>query len=642
MKQVFKSLVPVTFLCMPLIGCLSTPPKESTPEVIDQSAVVQPGETATLPPLEIANLALARAADQSSPQREASLLTAVDALLRANQVERAATTFAMIPPDGVPPGLNNDYSLSKAALYLGQRKPAVSLDELNNLQAGRLSVGQQQRLYRERANAYAMLGNHLEDARNRIQLASLLSDSEAQRDNEKAIWAALNMLNDKVLISLNLAGPPDVLSGWMQLAYLAKRANVQPELFESQLRAWRTNYPDHPASQELLASLLESVNTPLLHPGRIAVLLPQQGPFAKAAAAIRDGLLAAYYANNNPQRSPLYFYNVNAGNVVSVYQRAVAQGAEVIIGPLDKTNISTLINNTELSVPTLALNYIDGDVTKPNLFQYGLSPENEARQVAEHIWYDGYSRGLAIYPEGEWGARVYHAFLQRWTELGGEILESKTYKPEGTDFGTPVKTLLNVDESEQRLKSLERITRTDISFEARRRQDAEFVFMAGFARQARQLRPQLKFYNAGDLPVYATSHVYTGSINRNQDRDMDGIIFGDMPWTLNRQASLANSSLSTSIQQLSIDTRNGYTRLYAFAIDIYDLVPLLPKLAKYNYERFNGLTGTLRIDADHQVRRELSWARFSLGVPKTIDKIFYGPTQVLPARQEQISSTLSQ
>ena len=87
-------------------------------------------------------------------------------------------------------------------------------------------------------------------------------------------------------------------------------------------------------------------------------------------------------------------------------------------------------------------------------------------------------------------------------------------KPEGTDFGTPVKTLLNVDESEQRLKSLERITRTDISFEARRRQDAEFVFMAGFARQARQLRPQLKFYNAGDLPVYATSHVYISGTHR--------------------------------------------------------------------------------------------------------------------------------
>jgi outer membrane PBP1 activator LpoA protein len=122
---------------------------------------------------------------------------------------------------------------------------------------------------------------------------------------------------------------------------------------------------------------------------------------------------------------------------------------------------------------------------------------------------------------------------------------------------------------------------------------------------------------------------------------MDGIVFGDMPWTLARQSILTNSPLSGTIQQLSLDTRSGYTRLYAFAIDIYNIIPQLTRLSKYNYERFDGLTGSLRIDAQHLVRRDLSWARFSLGVPKIIDKVFYGPTQVFPARQDQVSNAVS-
>jgi len=635
MIQALKFQFIALCICLPLIGCVTSSP---SPTPTPAAPTKVPVTDISLTPLQLANLAIARAAEQLSPLREASLLDAVDALLEAAVVERATVIFAQIDAGAVPPTLVTRYTLSKSDLLLSQRRPNDALAQLANLQEDSISLTEQKRLYRIRANAYERLGHHLEVARNRVSLYRFLNEDTERENNHAAIWQALTNLNDNALIDLNLAGPPDVLSGWMQLAYLSKRASVQPDLFPDQLRAWRSNYPQHPVSDEFITSLLQNIQTPLLVPGKIAVLLPSSGRFVKAADAIRQGLLAAYFANQSTDKSPLRFYSANSDNVVDAYRQAINEGAELIIGPLEKSAIQTLITNTTLTAPTLALNYVETAGELPeNLYQFGLSPENEARQVADHIWQQGYSRGVALYPEGDWGTRVYTAFLQRWNELGGEILETQTYQSQGKDFATPVKTLLNVDESEQRMKSLRRLAGTELGFESRRRQDAEFVFMSGFARQARQLRPQLRFYNASRLPVFATSHVFSGVTNRNLDRDMDGIVFGDMPWTLSDISDASQQSYQNSIRQLAPDTYRSYFRLYAFAIDVYQLVPRLVKLANYGYERLSGLTGTLRIDTNRQVQRELSWARFARGIPKSIEQVQFGPAQVLPARSDELS-----
>ncbi len=51
------------------------------------------------------------------------------------------------------------------------------------------------------------------------------------------------------------------------------------------------------------------------------------------------------------------------------------------------------------------------------------------------------------------------------------------------------------------------------------------VFLLSYPSKARQIMPLLKYYYAGDVPVYATSSVYTGGVNVMKDRDLNGIIF---------------------------------------------------------------------------------------------------------------------
>ena len=62
-----------------------------------------------------------------------------------------------------------------------------------------------------------------------------------------------------------------------------------------------------------------------------------------------------------------------------------------------------------------------------NLFQFGLSPEDEAKQIAQRAWFDGHNKAAMIYPEGNWGKRVAAAFKQHWEQLGGRVASEQHY-----------------------------------------------------------------------------------------------------------------------------------------------------------------------------------------------------------------------
>ena len=174
----------------------------------------------------------------------------------------------------------------------------------------------------------------------------------------------------------------------------------------------------------------------------------------------------------------------------------------------------------------------------------------------------------------------------------------------------PLRRLLNIDESENRARTLRATLQTDLKFEPRRRQDADFVFMAAFPRQARQIPPQLKFFYAGDLPIYATSHIYDGRPDPAKDRDLDGVNFTDMPWLLGEQTTPLRQAV-----EAAWPSAGGLRRLQALGADAYQLIPYLTLLRGSSYEEFAGATGRLTVGNDNRVRRTPLWARFSKGAP---------------------------
>ncbi|MCM3325096.1 penicillin-binding protein activator, partial [Cytobacillus kochii] len=140
----------------------------------------------------------------------------------------------------------------------------------------------------------------------------------------------------------------------------------------------------------------------------------------------------------------LSFYDASSSNLNTLYAQATLAGAQVVIGPLDKDKVSRLEQRDSVPLPTLALNYGTAPSNSAdNLFQYGLSAEDEARQVAKRAWLDGHRRAGMLVPDNAWGDRVADAFRDAWLEQGGSLAAVTRYDPEAS-VASAVRQLLNV------------------------------------------------------------------------------------------------------------------------------------------------------------------------------------------------------
>ncbi len=478
--------------------------------------------------------------------------------------------------------------------------------------------------HRLRANAYAGTGNHLEVARERVALAEFLLSPEERRENRRTLWDALSRLTATALQYAQLP-PPDPLGGWIALASINKRYVGEPQNFVQALTAWASAWPEHGAHLELIPELNRASEVAVISRQHVALLLPLTGPFATAAAAVREGFLSAWYEETFEARPVISLYDTHDKALPTLYAEAKAAGADFVVGPLRRERVQELANSPPLMLPTLALNYpaaggkmSDEGVLAPTpekLYLFSLSPEDEARQVAERAWFDGHGRAAILVPSGDWGSRVHASFSTAWTRLGGILIETQSYTSSAHDMSTPVAQLLNIDDSERRRRALQKLLGSELKYETRPREDIDFVFLAAYPAEARQLRPQLKFHHASRLPIYATSHSFSGISDPRLDRDLDGIRFGDMPWVLQS----GDYPLHQRLHSTWPDTFPPLSRLYAFGVDAYRIIPHLGRLQAQSGAELPGLSGRLRVGPDRRIQRALSWAKFVRGLPRVLD-----------------------
>jgi outer membrane PBP1 activator LpoA protein len=342
----------------------------------------------------------------------------------------------------------------------------------------------------------------------------------------------------------------------------------------------------------------------------LALLLPITGRNAAAGIIIRDGFMTAFYQAPVSQRPKIRIYDTGETGVGETLTHVVQEGAEFIVGPLIKDEITAAADYTARRPPILALNFLPAErPAPPNFYQFALSPEDEARQVARRILADGHKIGVAFAPRGDWGTRVLAAFSQELLAGGGTLLAESSYDPAITDYAEEITSTLRITESDARHKRLESILGTKLQFDPRRRGDIEFIFAAAqSANTERLLRPQLRFHHAGDVPTYATSSAFEPDPRANED--LEALMFPDMPWMLGGDLADAVHDVARAAWPNSASRRD---RLFAFGFDAYRLAVALrdrPGGANINID---GLTGHLTLDADRHVRRELGWAQLKGG-----------------------------
>ncbi len=358
---------------------------------------------------------------------------------------------------------------------------------------------------------------------------------------------------------------------------------------------------------------------------KIAVLLAESGRFKPAAAAIRQGILLSYYQQAQLGiTSELMFFDAAESPITALYQQAVAAGATVIIGPLDKDQVKQLAGIPNITTPILALNYLPESmpVASTQLFQFGLATEDEARQISIRGQQLGYRRAALLYPQNEWGQRVAAAFRNDWQQQDGRISSERSYvTAAGTDYSDPVRSLLGIHKE----------TREDGQSQQVRRQDIDFIVMISDPKAARQLKPMLNYYFADNLSVFSTSNIFAGVIDPNKDQDINGVQFTELPWLLDTSDALRRDYWQQP-SATNVSTHADTLRLVALGIDSFRIAPRLTWLQANGDNSIDGATGKLTLNPARRIQRQSAWAHFQNGrpMPLTINESSSTPHRMSP------------
>jgi len=543
-------------------------------------------------------------------ERDRYTLLAVEQYLDAGDVTRARSAFDDVarPSGGSLAAL---WNTNRAAfhLYSGDADAALALLEPMSRQS--LSRRDRLRVEALRADAWIQKQDPARAVELMTQRETWLDDRQSIEQNRARLWQGLMVSSPTVLReAAEIAIDPDV-RGWLTIGSLAASTGQQGVGWSNGLVRWRNQNPQHPALM-VLGDFELPENLLLEYPRQIALLLPLSGSAASAGEAVQNGFLGAYFATASglDDRQSVRIYDVNAeGGATAAYATAVEDGAEFVVGPLLKSDVAALANDILVPVPVLTLNYLPDDtLPPPGLYQFALAPEDEAVAAAQRALQDGHMRAVALVPGNEWGRRLLTSFATELEGLGGTLLDYRSYTPDKQDFSDEIESLMGLSSSVQRYRRLRANLGGALQFDPRRRQDAEFIFLATPAATGRLLKAQLKFHYSGDLPVYSTSAV--NALDGRSNADLNGIMFADTPWVVDPQPWI--ESLPPLFAE-SWPEQRRLARLHAMGYDAYNLVASLYALRGGSMVEIDGATGRLFLDSNGRVHRHLAWAQFQRG-----------------------------
>ncbi|MCB1644230.1 MAG: penicillin-binding protein activator [Pseudomonadales bacterium] len=591
-------LISLLFITM-LAGCGSQPGPEQ-PGTVKRSAPQQ-NQYGNSSVQEL--IARANRSDGNTAQQ--LRIRAAELSLANGDISQARSILDVVgEPAGEP---SRALAFVHAQLQILSDDPVGALRWLNQIRSGPgdpLTTDEQLRLGDLKAEAYRANRSYLASARERIFFNSLLTEDQKQ-DNHEKIFSTLLSLPARTLQTQAEKAVTSDLRGWLSLAAMTRRFQNDPVQQLNALENWKKLWSSHPAISHLPASLQLLSQVVSDQPESIALFLPLEGNLSVFGRAIRDGILSAHFQADGHTRIKLY--DTSSNDILTLLASARADGAELAIGPLDRDKVTELASQPSLPIPVLALNRsIDGSAN-PDLYQFGLAPEDEIHQVATQASKEGHHNALVIYPAGDWGNRNFATFRQQWEADGGIIIDSAEYTNQ-RDYSDLVKNLLNVDASEQRAAELRRIIGERFEFTPRRRQDIDFIFLLANASQARGINPTLAFFYAEDIPVYATSSVYEYSDSKIESIDLNGIRFCDIPWKLGEP-----DTTQALVEQYWPAAKSQLAPFFALGVDAYRLYPRLQQLRRIPGERVFGSTGILQLQSGNVISRQLIWGQIRNG-----------------------------
>ena len=326
-------------------------------------------------------------------------------------------------------------------------------------------------------------------------------------------------------------------------------------------------------------------------PGQLAVLLPISGTLSAAATSVRDGIFSAYFAENR-RRPNVKVYDTagTADGVRRAATQAMADGAQMILGPLTREEVGAIFNQTDIDVPVIALNR--GPVAPtPGNASFALSPEEEGVVAADHLADRGSLNVFVISQHDDTAQRTLAAFREQLRARGGEIVAELAVDGGTMDAAALPQAVANA------------------------KSPPNAVFLALRATPARMVAAQLATSAISALPRISSSLILSGGGNARLDAGLDGIELPALPWLLDQRPLLPRPD---ELAKTLPSARGPAQALFAFGMDAWMLAVYYDRLSSDPAFSISGATGELRLDSFGTVQREPTWAVFSGGRPRAV------------------------
>ncbi len=312
----------------------------------------------------------------------------------------------------------------------------------------------------------------------------------------------------------------------------------------------------------------------------IALVLPsQQGIFAAAAEAVRQGFFAAHKVSGSTATIQVIETGDDFEQIGTALAAARNRGVRVAVGPLQRDAVNAIVEGGRAVLPLITLNFPEREAAAPpTMIAFGLSAEAEAERVVQIALgsFISLRQGVST------GARI-------MVLTGAGALDKRIAQAYVNALRAAGEVPVTVEANPAALSRLARQFETG---------NYDAVFLALGAREASLARPRI----ARGIAVFGTSQLNVGDPAGSPTAaplafDLEGVRFIDMPWLLQPDHPAVMVYPPPS-RPMTLET----ARLYALGIDAFRVAQLWMK-GETRFE-LDGVTGRLRVDRAQSVRVE--------------------------------------
>ncbi len=193
---------------------------------------------------------------------------------------------------------------------------------------------------------------------------------------------------------------------------------------------------------------------------RIAILVPLSGSNAPVGVSLANAATLAL-VDTNKQGVRLSSYDTAALGAAGAANRAIADGAQLILGPLLASDAAAVKAAAEAKGITMLSFSNDSSIAGGRLYVLGFQPAQSVSRVVDYAAAKGLKRFAALVPDGVYGQRASVAFTRAVSASGGQVVALQNFARTPAALPTAARKVTDYDARMKQAGSTAPVKRPD-------------------------------------------------------------------------------------------------------------------------------------------------------------------------------------